>query len=225
MRDATSDDVRYRHETIGAHSFQTAVKVGYAPVSVRGVAVPIPVPVTYVHARDVGGEYWYVVVPARNHESIIVASEAEARALVLENLRVLVGDLGASPRGMRSMEEPDAGEMAEIIEALLPLLPKRRRARWRQVLEGDPSGWNRLDMDDVFLESGGLRSVDLTEALQDPRLKGDPSAIACRFTGTPGYLAGPLHQIVGGLGHHDAVVYVRSGRIVLFKQHDSGWIW
>lgn len=115
--------------------------------------------------------------------------------------------------------------MAAVIEALLPLLPKRRRARWREVLEGDPRKWKRLDMDDIFLEAGSLRSVDLEGARQDVRLRGNPVAIACCLTAPPHFLAGPLQEVSRGLTFQDGVVFAPDSGVVLLKHHESGWLW
>jgi hypothetical protein len=88
---AHPSDVEFAEEPIRSHSDRTERKVGFRPIRVFGVDVPKIRSAAYVRAEDARGPYWYVVSWNRSSDgrprTFFVASDAEARAAVLDELR------------------------------------------------------------------------------------------------------------------------------------------
>lgn len=89
IQDATPSSVEYEQVRISGHPDRKEQKKGYRPLRISGVAIPPFLLVTFVVGRDERGEHFYVVNRFLNAE-YAVTSEAEARALVLIEIRRII---------------------------------------------------------------------------------------------------------------------------------------
>ncbi len=126
-----------------------------------------------------------------------------------------------------SEDGPTDADLAEILRVVRHFVPKPRQARWKTVLEGNPSKWSRLDMDDLFRvaeETSPVHPVEVEEELEAPDLMDDPIATLFRFSAEPYFLRGPVRHLVDAVVGDDALILVHHGRVVLASHHSSGWV-
>jgi hypothetical protein len=94
LKNATVDDIEFVEQAVAVHPQESITKVGFIAKSVRGVAVPRPVPMVYVRGKIATETYWSLVdwtsvdslgIP----KSRLVASELEAKAAILAKFKEL----------------------------------------------------------------------------------------------------------------------------------------
>jgi hypothetical protein len=103
---ASPDDIEFRSKPLRVHAMEAVRRTGFTPVRIRGVAVPEELKAVYLHEEGLNGSTWVVfnsLKPPADPEaviySLIVASDAEARAAVLRELQESIARLaGASAR-------------------------------------------------------------------------------------------------------------------------------
>ena len=124
-------------------------------------------------------------------------------------------------------ESPTAAELEDVPRFVKRFVPKRRQARWLTVLEGTPSKWSRIDVDDLLRaaeENDSIRPTYVEEEIEAPDLAGNPSATLFRLSRRPYLLRGPVRDLVDEVVDDDALLVVHQGRVVLASHHSSGWV-
>ncbi len=124
-------------------------------------------------------------------------------------------------------ELPTQAELANVCQFVRRFVLKRRQARWQTGLEGKPSKWSRLDMDDLFQiaeDIGSVKQTEIDKELEAPDLAGNPMAMLFRFSVAPYFLRGCVRDLVNEVVEDDALVLAHRGEVMHASHHSSGWI-
>jgi hypothetical protein len=101
LDEADIEDLEFSEQKIKTHSLIDEEKTGCLLIAVRGIPVPDPKLVLYVHASRPSGSYWYVLdhsVSGQNDfQEIVASSENEAKQIVRTRLRAAIGRMIGRP--------------------------------------------------------------------------------------------------------------------------------